>query len=68
MLAVVHDLQRAAAWAERVVVLAEGRVAADGSPAAVLGSEACARAFGVAISGHAVPGLPYPLYSFAEEP
>ena len=68
VLAVVHDLQRAAAWAERVVVLAKGRVAADGSPAAVLGSEACARAFGVAISGHVVPGLPYPLYSFAEEP
>jgi iron complex transport system ATP-binding protein len=68
VLAVVHDLQRAAAWAERVVVLAGGRVAAEGAPAAVLGSPACASAFGVAISGHPVPGLPYPLYSFAEEP
>jgi len=68
VLAVVHDLQRAAAWAERVIVLAEGRVVAEGAPAAVLGGEACARAFGVAISGHPVPGLPYPLYSFAEEP
>ena len=68
VLAVVHDLQRAAAWAQRVVVLAEGRVAAEGAPADVLASPACARAFGVAISGHAVPGVPYPLYSFAEEP
>lgn len=68
VLAVVHDLQRAAAWAERVIVLADGRVAAEGPPAAVLGSPDCARAFGVAISGHPVPGVPYPLYSFAEEP
>ena len=43
-----------------------GRVAAEGAPAAVLASEACARAFGVAIHGHAVPGLPHPLYSFEE--
>jgi ABC-type cobalamin/Fe3+-siderophores transport system ATPase subunit len=68
VLAVVHDLQRAAAWAERVVVVSDGRVAAAGPPADVLGGEACARAFGVAIAGHRVPGLPYPLYSFAEEP
>jgi iron complex transport system ATP-binding protein len=68
VLAVVHDLQRAAAWAERVVVVSQGRVAADGPPAEVLGGEACARAFGVAIAGHRVPGLAYPLYSFTEEP
>jgi iron complex transport system ATP-binding protein len=68
VLAVVHDLQRAAAWAGRVVVVSEGRVAAEGPPAHVLGGEACVRAFGVAITGHRVPGLPYPLYSFAEEP
>ena len=68
MLAVVHDLQRAAAWAERMVLVADGRVAAEGPPADVLGGEACARAFGVAITGHPVPGLPYPLYAFAEEP
>jgi iron complex transport system ATP-binding protein len=68
VLAVVHDLQRAAAWAGRVVLLADGRVAGVGPPAAVLGSAACAQAFGVAISGHAVPGVPYPLYSFEEAP
>jgi iron complex transport system ATP-binding protein len=68
VLAVVHDLQRAAAWAGRVVVVAGGRVAAEGTPAEVLGGEACARAFGVRIAGHTVPGLAYPLYSFEEEP
>lgn len=64
VLAVVHDLQRAAGWAERMLLLAGGRIAADDAPQAVLGSAACAHAFGVAIRAHAVPGLPLPLYSF----
>jgi iron complex transport system ATP-binding protein len=68
VLAVVHDLQRAAAWAERMVLLAEGRVARDGPPDTVLASEECARAFEVAIRGHAVPGSPHPLYNFEERP
>jgi len=66
VLAVVHDLQRAAAWAQRMVLLADGRVATDGPPDAVLASEECARAFDVAIRGHAVPGSPHPLYRFEE--
>jgi iron complex transport system ATP-binding protein len=66
VLAVVHDLQRAAAWAERMVLIAAGRVAAQGRPDSVLASEAAAAAFGVAIRGHAVPGLPHPLYAFEE--
>jgi iron complex transport system ATP-binding protein len=63
-LAVVHDLQRAAAWASRMVLLAEGRVAAEGEPDAVLQSPECAAAFGVRVRGHRVPELPHPLYSF----
>ncbi len=66
VLAVVHDLQRAASWAERLVLLAAGRVAAEGAPDTVLQSEACASAFGVAIRGHAIAGLGHPLYSFEE--
>ena len=46
----------------------EGRIAAEGSPAKVLGSEAAARAFGVKIRGHAVPGLDHLLYMFEEGP
>jgi iron complex transport system ATP-binding protein len=66
VLAVVHDLQRAAIWAERVVLLAGGRVVADGPPRDVLLGEACADAFGVGVKGHDVPGLSYLLYSFDE--
>ena len=68
VLAVVHDLPRAAAWADRIVLLAGGRIAAEGAPDAVLASEECARAFEVAIRGHAVPGSPHPLYRFEERP
>jgi iron complex transport system ATP-binding protein len=66
VLAVVHDLQRAAGWAERMLLLHQGRIEAEGPPRAVLASEACARAFGVAVRAHVVPGLPQPLYSFEE--
>jgi iron complex transport system ATP-binding protein len=66
VLAVVHDLQRAAAWAGRMLLLDGGRLAAEGAPAAVLGSEECARAFHVAIRGHAAAGLRHSLYSFEE--
>jgi iron complex transport system ATP-binding protein len=66
VLAVVHDLARAAAWASRMVLLAGGRLAAEGTPQQVLASEACALAFSVRIRGHAVPGLDRPLYDFEE--
>jgi ABC-type cobalamin/Fe3+-siderophores transport system ATPase subunit len=65
-LAVVHDLQRAAAWAERMVLLSGGRVAAEGAPDVVLGSPECAAAFGVRVRGHRVPEAPHPFYSFEE--
>jgi ABC-type cobalamin/Fe3+-siderophores transport system ATPase subunit len=66
VLAVVHDLQRAAAWAQRMVLMDHGRVTAEGPPDAVLAGEACARAFDVAIHGHAVRGSPHAIYSFEE--
>jgi iron complex transport system ATP-binding protein len=66
VLAVVHDLQRAAAWAGRMVLLDEGRIAAEGPPDSVLTSPDAARAFGVAVRAHALPGLSHPLYSFEE--
>lgn len=66
VLAVVHDLQRAAAWAGRMVLLHEGRVAAEGPPDAVLTSPEAARAFRVSVRAHALPGAAHPLYSFEE--
>jgi iron complex transport system ATP-binding protein len=68
VLAVIHDLARAARWAERMVLLLAGRVAADGPPDAVLQSAAAAEAFGVRVQGHAVAGLTHPLYSFESGP
>jgi iron complex transport system ATP-binding protein len=68
VLAVIHDLGRAARWAERMALVAAGRIAADGPPDAVLQSPAAAEAFGVRVRGHAVAGLAHPLYSFEEWP
>jgi iron complex transport system ATP-binding protein len=66
ILAVIHDLARASAWAERMIVLAHGRIIADGAPQRVLADAAVAEAFGVAISGHRIEGLKTPLYAFQE--
>lgn len=51
VLAVIHDLPRAAAWAPRMALLHDGRIAAEGGPAEVLESAAAEQAFGVAIRG-----------------
>jgi iron complex transport system ATP-binding protein len=66
VLAVVHDLTRAAAWAERMVLVHTGRIVAQGAPQQVLASQAAARAFGVRVRAHAVVGLAHALYSFEE--
>jgi iron complex transport system ATP-binding protein len=66
VLAVVHDLQRAAAWAGRMVLLDDGRVTAEGPPGAVLTSPEAARAFRVSVRAHALSGVAHPLYSFEE--
>jgi iron complex transport system ATP-binding protein len=66
VLAVVHDLQRAAAWAQRMILLAQGRVVLTGTPAEVLSSPECARVFEVTIRRHEVPGSSQAVYSFEE--
>jgi iron complex transport system ATP-binding protein len=49
VVAVLHDLNLAAAFAPRVVVLADGRVAADGSADEVLTPALVERVFGVSV-------------------
>jgi iron complex transport system ATP-binding protein len=49
VLAVLHDLNLAAAFAPRVVLLHEGLVAADGAPDEVLDTETVRRVFGVRV-------------------
>jgi iron complex transport system ATP-binding protein len=63
VLAVVHDLQRAAAWASRMVLLHGGRPTAKGTSQDVLLSPECAEAFGVRIAAHVVSDAQR-LYSF----
>jgi iron complex transport system ATP-binding protein len=66
VLAVIHDLPRAAAWAPRMALLDAGRITIDGSPAEVLESAAAERAFGVAIRGVPVGDGPERLWRFEE--
>lgn len=56
VLAVLHDLNLAAAFAPRVVVLHAGRVAADGDPADVLTPDLVAGVFGVQAEYALTPG------------
>ena len=49
VLAVLHDLNLAAAFAPRVAVLDEGRIVADGPPGEVLTPDLVHRVFGVAV-------------------
>jgi ABC-type cobalamin/Fe3+-siderophores transport system ATPase subunit len=66
VLAVVHDLQRAADWADEMVLLAHGQIAGSGPPDDVLRSLACAQAFEISIAGHDAGQRRHPLYSFDE--
>jgi iron complex transport system ATP-binding protein len=63
IVAVTHDLNLAAAFADRIVVLDAGRVVADAAPAEVLSPETIRRVFGVASELHRGPeGRPWILY------
>jgi ABC-type cobalamin/Fe3+-siderophores transport system ATPase subunit len=67
VLAVVHDLPRAAEWARRMVLLHRGRIAAEGPPDAVLGGPEAEEAFAVRIRGLEVEGAKGRLYRFEEK-
>jgi iron complex transport system ATP-binding protein len=60
VLAVVHDLTLAAAYCDRVVLLADGRVVAAGVPADVLTASTVGRVYGplVSVVTHPETGLP----------
>jgi iron complex transport system ATP-binding protein len=63
VVAVTHDLNLAAAFADRIVVLNAGRVAADAAPAEVLAPERILEVFGVASELHRGPeGRPWIIY------
>ncbi|WP_044562671.1 ABC transporter ATP-binding protein [Azospirillum sp. B4] len=58
VLAVLHDLNAAAGWCDRVVMLHAGRVAADGPPADVLEPGLLRTIYGVDIARGTVDGQP----------
>ena len=55
VVAALHDLDRAVAFAGRLVVLSAGRIAADGPPGAVLTEALLAAVFGVRAAPEATP-------------
>ena len=58
VVAILHQLEEAAGFADRVLVLAEGRVIADGTPAETLTPATLARAFGVQLRVEQTNGVP----------
>jgi iron complex transport system ATP-binding protein len=63
VVAVTHDLNLAASYAPRLVLMNEGRICADGAPAEVLDQETMGRIFHVQVAVHHRPsGRPWLLY------
>ena len=68
VIAIVHDLNLAALMAERIIVLANGRLAADGTPSQTIDDGTVSRVFGVssAVGLMPQPGAPFVLPHRAE--
>ena len=63
IITIMHDLNLAALFAKRIVVLHDGRLAGDGAPAEAISNELLERVFGVTGAVNAVPppGVPFVL-------
>lgn len=59
---VVHDINFAAAWSDRIIALRDGRVVADGTPAEVVTPEGMEAVFGLRIPVEVRDGVPQALY------
>lgn len=68
VIAILHDLNLAARFADRIIVLSGGRIAADGAPAAVLRHELIADVFDVALTVNTdLAGQPFVLPELADD-
>lgn len=63
VVAVLHDLNLAAAYCDRLLLMREGRIAAEGAPAEVIESEGLSFSYGCPITANALPraGVPFVL-------
>lgn len=61
VLAVLHDVNLAGGWADRIALLDGGRLVEEGAPARVLSGNLLAEVFGAAIDRVEVPGRAAPL-------
>ena len=55
VLVAMHDLTLAAAYCDRLVLLADGRVVAAGTPAEVITTETVTRVYGPRVTTHGTP-------------
>lgn len=62
IIAICHDLNIASRFADRIVLLSEGRVKADGTPAEVITSENIRDVYGVDCEVIEASGRPYAVY------
>ncbi|MFL9499664.1 heme ABC transporter ATP-binding protein [Rhodopseudomonas palustris] len=68
VIAILHDLNLAARFADRIIVLSGGRIAADGAPAAVLRHELIADVFDVTLTVNTdLAGQPFVLPELADD-
>ena len=59
---VVHDVNFAAAWSDRIVAVREGRVVAQGTPAQVVRAEVLEEVFDTPVRVHVLDGVPTAVY------
>ncbi|WP_084638272.1 ABC transporter ATP-binding protein [Gordonia shandongensis] len=68
IIVVVHDLNFAAAYADRIIVLRDGTIAASGTPAEIMRSELLTEIFGTTVRVHVLDGIPVAVYAGLPHP
>ncbi len=63
IIVVVHDLNFAAAYSDRIIALKEGVIAASGTPAEIMRGELLTEIFETPVRVHAVEGIPVAVYA-----
>ncbi|WP_336819537.1 iron ABC transporter ATP-binding protein [Gordonia sp. MMO-8] len=63
IIVVVHDLNFAAAYADRIVVLEKGTIVASGTPDEIMDSELLSGIFGTTVRVHRIEGVPVAVYA-----